>query len=532
MSKNNLKAQHPSQNIGLNKESTEMLSLLIEAVNDYAIFALDPNGIILSWNSGARRLKGYEASEVIGTHFSRFYTEADLIRNHPNFELKEALKNGSYEEEGWRVTKSGEKFWASVVITTLKDSAGVHQGFAKVTRDLTSKKIAEDKLRESEERFRLLINNVMDYAIITLDTKGNIVTWNAGAQRIKVYKPSEIIGKHFSIFYTAEDIKHGRPEMQLKIAEETGRYEEENWRLRKDGTPFWANATITAMKDENNILRGFAKITRDLTERKQSEDELQLAYQNLEERVKERTAELALAKEDAENAVASRDEFLSIASHELKTPLTSLKLQIQSRKRQLAKGNIVYFSQDTIYQMVDQDEKQINRISRLVDDMLEITHISSGKLSLDFEETDLGLLVIDVLNRFSLQLQENNITLVTNISSGIIGSWDRYKIEQIFINLLTNAVKYGENKPIEIEVKEKNNNAILSVRDHGIGIKKDDHERVFQQFERAISASSISGLGLGLYIVNKLIEYHKGTISIQSEIGKGSTFIVELPLKN
>lgn len=286
------------------------------------------------------------------------------------------------------------------------------------------------------------------------------------------------------------------------------------------------------MRDENNTLRGFAEITRDLTERKQSEDELQLAYQNLEERVEERTAELALAKEDAENAVASRDEFLSIASHELKTPLTSLKLQIQSRKRQLAKGNIGYFSQDTIYQMVDQDEKQINRISRLVDDMLEITHITSGKLSLDFEETDLGLLVIDVLNRFSLQLEENNISLVTNISSGIIGNWDRYKIEQIFINLLTNAVKYGENKPIEIEVKAKNNNAILLVRDHGIGIKKDDHERVFLQFERAISASSISGLGLGLYIVNKLIEYHKGTISIQSELSKGSTFIVELPLKN
>ena len=383
-------------------DNSEMFSLLIEAVSDYAIFALDPNGIILSWNSGARRLKGYEASEVIGTHFSRFYTEEDLSKRHPQYELTMALKNGSYQEEGWRVNKNGSHFWASVVITALKDSHGIH--------------------------------------------------------------------------------------------------------------------------------RGFAKVTRDLTERKKSEDELRLANLGLEERVKERTLELAQAKEEAEMAVASRDEFLSIASHELKTPLTSLKLQTQSRKRQIEKGLFLKLTQESFYQMVNQDEKQIKRISRLVDDMLQITHMASGKITFNFEKTDLGLLVSDILNRFSPQLEENNITLSTKISPNIVGNWDRYRLEQVVINLLTNAVKYGNNAPIEVEVKQSQDTAILLVRDFGIGIKAEDYERVFQQFERAISASTISGLGLGLYIVKKLIESHHGSISVKSELNKGSEFIVHLPL--
>lgn len=530
MSKNKALTTLDTNQIKNLSDDNGMFSLLVDAVNDYAIFALDPNGFVLSWNAGARRLKGYEASEVIGTHFSRFYTKDDLSRNHPAHELELARKNGSYEEEGWRITKNGTMFWASVVITELKDANGIHRGFAKVTRDLTSKKMAEDKLRESEECFRLLVSSVTDHAIITLDTDGNIKTWNAGAERIKGYKPEEIIGKHFSNFYISKDIEEGKPAMELRVAEAEGRYEEESWRVRKDGTLFWAHVTITAMRDENKVLRGFAKVTRDLTERKKAEDKLRTAYQTLEIRVQERTSELATAKEDAEKAVSSRDEFLSIASHELKTPLTSLKLQIQSRKRQLDKGNYSDFTPEKLSDMVIQDGKQINRISRLIDDMLEITHIASGKLNLELENTDLGVLVIDVLSRFELQFKDTEISLKTNIASDVIGKWDRYKIEQIFTNLLTNAIKYGENKPIEIDVKKENNKAILMVRDHGIGIKKEDHERVFMQFERAVSASTISGLGLGLYIVNKLVESHHGIISVSSELNQGSVFRVELPL--
>lgn len=383
-------------------ETTEMFSLLVSAVNDYAIFAMDINGHILTWNTGARRLKGYEASEIIGSHFSRFYTPEDISRKHPDFELKQAIKNGSYEEEGWRIGKNGKRFWANIVITTLYDSLGIHRGFSKVTRDLTERKIATDKL--------------------------------------------------------------------------------------------------------------------------------QSAYETLEKRVEERTAELAQAKEIAENAVKARDEFLSIASHELRTPLTSLKLQIQMRKRALAKQDFSILTLNKLKTMADDDDKQINRITRLVDDMLDITQITSGKMSIGKERTDLNLLVSDVLRRFEPQFEENKIRFKLIMEPNIYGIWDQYRIEQVFTNLLTNAIKYGDKKDIEITVKKNANFAILIVRDNGIGIKLEDHARIFQQFERAVHASDISGLGLGLYIVKKIIDSHKGTIQVESGLKKGSSFIVHLPI--
>ncbi len=513
-------------------QNQELYRLLVDAVNDYAIFALDTNGNILTWNAGARRLKGYEATEVIGTHFSRFYTKADIDRDHPQHELELALKNGSYEEEGWRVKKDGSKFWANVVITALIDAEGNHRGFAKVTRDLTSRKASEDKLKESEERFRLLVTNVQNYAIITLDPEGYIKTWNIGAQRIKGYSPNEIIGKHFSQFYTPQDIKDGKPALELKTAQTEGRYEEEGWRVKKDGSKFWANVIVTPMRDDKGILRGFAKVTRDLTERKIAADELQKAYESLEKRVEERTTQLLIAKEEAENAVKTRDEFLSIASHELKTPLTSLKLQIQMRKRHIDSGKIMTYSEEKIREIVNDEDKQINRIGRLIDDMLDITHITSGKLTLEFNETDLGKLVSDVLKRFAPQFEEKHLQVTSKVSDNIIGLWDRYRIEQVFINLLTNAMKYGESKPIEVTVKQDDAKAVLVVRDHGLGISPSDHARVFQQFERAVPASSISGLGLGLFIVKQIIESHYGNIHVESELGHGSSFIVELPLSS
>lgn len=512
-------------------EAQEMFRLLVEAVKDYAIFALDPEGNILTWNAGARRLKGYEAEEVIGSHFSQFYTDEDKNKNHPAFELEQAIKNGSYQEEGWRVAKNGTQFWASVVITSLKDSKGILRGFAKVTKDLTAHKANLDSLRESEERFRLLVSNVQDYSIITLDVDGNIKTWNLGAERIKGYSSSEIIGEHFSKFYTQEDKDSHKPENELVIATNTGKYEEESWRVRKDGSLFYANVIITAMRDETGDLKGFAKITRDLTLRKKAEDELHEAYDNLEERVKQRTVELAKAKEQAEQAVRARDVFLSIASHELKTPLTSLKLQIQMRKRNIKNGNFSQFDQSHIKNMVHDDEKQINRITRLVDDMLDINHLTSGKLSLQHDEANLGSLVQDVYRRFNAQLSSSNIEVQLDIAEDVTGIWDAYRIEQVFTNLLTNAIKYGAGKPINITVKKEADTAYLVVCDHGIGINKQDHARVFQQFERAISASSISGLGLGLYIAKQIIETHGGRINLASELGHGSEFTVELPYK-
>jgi PAS domain S-box-containing protein len=249
--------------------------LLVEAVTDYAIYMLDPTGVVASWNPGAQRFKGYRESEIIGQHFSRFYTEEDRQAGIPKRALETAANEGRFESEGWRVRKDGSQFWANVVIDPIRDSSGKLVGFAKVTRDLTERKRAEDALKLSEERFRLLVQGVTDYAIYMLDPQGRVTNWNAGAQRIKGYLADEIVGEHFSRFYTEEDRAIAMPQRALDIAATEGRFEKEGWRVRKDGTRFWANVVIDAIRDESGTVIGFAKVTRDITERREAERALE-----------------------------------------------------------------------------------------------------------------------------------------------------------------------------------------------------------------------------------------------------------------
>ncbi|MDZ4836463.1 MAG: PAS domain S-box protein [Candidatus Melainabacteria bacterium] len=289
-----------------------LFKYLVQGVKDYAIFALDPAGYIVSWNPGAQRAKGYTESEVIGKHFSIFYTPDSIAADHPQNELLAALRDGSYEEEGWRLRKSGERFWANVVITALYNEAGTHIGFAKITRDLTERKKSElltaqsvENLRQTEEVFNLLVSAVKDYAIFIMDPTGHIRTWNAGAQRIKGYLPKEIIGKHFSQFYTEEANAVKHPDFELREAIANGSYEEEGIRIRKDGTEFWASITITTILDGDRVA-GFVKVTRDLTERKNYESDLEAA------------------RDEAILANQLKSKFVASISHEIRTPLSGI----------------------------------------------------------------------------------------------------------------------------------------------------------------------------------------------------------------
>jgi PAS domain S-box-containing protein len=257
---------------GIAHEIGELHRLLVDSVQDYAIFALDTDGYILSWNAGAQRFKGYTADEIVGKHFSIFYPEAKVAEGWPEHELREAARVGRFEDEGWRIRKDGTSFWANVVITALRGEAGELLGYAKVTRDLTERRAAEEALRLSEERFRLLVTSVKDYAIFMLDPEGHVATWNEGAQRAKGYSADEIIGKHFSIFYPPEKVAERFPEYELAEAVRIGRFEDEGWRIRKDGTRFWANVVITPLYGAEHRLVGFGKVTRDLTERRASEE--------------------------------------------------------------------------------------------------------------------------------------------------------------------------------------------------------------------------------------------------------------------
>ncbi|KOX17801.1 histidine kinase [Saccharothrix sp. NRRL B-16348] len=245
--------------------------LLVDSVVDYAIFMLDATGRVMTWNAGAERIKGYSAEDIIGKHFSTFYPVEDLDARKPWYELEVAAEVGRFEDEGWRLRKDGTRFWANVVITALFEKSGRLRGFAKVTRDMTDRMRAEEALRASEERFRLLVQGVLDYAIFMLDPTGRVISWNAGAERIKGYSAEDIVGEHFSLFYPPEDLVARKPWRELEVAAEVGRFEDEGWRLRKDGTRFWANVVITALTDEAGRLRGFAKVTRDMTERRRVE---------------------------------------------------------------------------------------------------------------------------------------------------------------------------------------------------------------------------------------------------------------------
>ncbi|MGY2341766.1 PAS domain S-box protein [Pseudomonas sp. SDO5532_S415] len=249
--------------------------LLIDAVVDYAIYMIDPDGIITSWNAGARRFKGYEEAEILGQHFSRFYTDEDRQAGLPQRALDTAIREGRFEGEGWRVRKDGTHFWSHVVIDPIRDPSGRLLGFAKITRDLTDRKMAEETLKQSEQQFRLLVQSVTDYAIYMLTPDGRVSNWNPGAQRIKGYLPDEVIGKHFSMFYTPEDREAGEPLRTLDVAVREGRFENKGWRLRKDGTRFLAHVVVDPIWGDTGTLLGFAKITRDITEAAQAQQTLE-----------------------------------------------------------------------------------------------------------------------------------------------------------------------------------------------------------------------------------------------------------------
>ncbi len=261
------------------------LRLLVESQPDYAIFLLDETGHVQTWNGGARRLKGYEADEIIGRHFSVFYPPEQVAEGVPEQILESARRTGRHEAEGWRVRKDGTRFWADVVITALRDEHGAFVGFGKVTRDLTSRQLATEQLRTTAsellvanadlEQFRLLIMNVRDYAIFLLDMSGHIRTWNPGAENIKGYTADEVIGRHFELFYTEPARARQHPAHELEVAARVGRFEEEGWRVRKDGSLFWANVVISALRDARGSLIGFAKVTRDLTERREAQRRLE-----------------------------------------------------------------------------------------------------------------------------------------------------------------------------------------------------------------------------------------------------------------
>ena len=488
--------------------------LLVQTVRDYAIFALDPKGYILTWNEGARRLKGYEASEIIGKHFSKFYPREDIENGKPPWELEIAVREGKYEEEGWRVRKDGSLFWANVVITTLRDDNGNVVGFAKVTRDLTDRRRADEALRASEERFRLLITSMKDYGIFMLDPDGRVASWNPGAEVIYGYTGEEVSGRHFSAFYPPEDIAAGKPQWELEVATRAGRFEEEGWRIRKDGQRFWVGVVITALHDEAGRLIGFAKVVRDLTERRAAH---------------ERAIDDARRIAEVESANRTKSEFLAAMSHELRTPLNAIG------------GYTELMEVGVSGPLTERQHEYLNRIRNsqqhllgIITDLLNYSRIEAGQLTYDIAPTSVHLMVDTVAPLVEPQAAAKDIRLDhENCATDVVARADRGKAEQIILNLLGNAVKFTPSGGrISVSCSAQGDRALVTVKDSGPGIPAEKQAAIFEPFVQLgrTLTSPHEGTGLGLPISRDLARAMKGDVTVKSDGRTGSTFTLSLPL--
>jgi len=354
----------------------------------------------------------------------------------------------------------------------------------------------------SEERYRLLVDSVRDYAIFVLDANGTVRSWNAGAQAIKGWAASEIIGRPTSVFYPLADRELGKPGRLLAEAAERGTVHDQGERVRKDGSTFWADVTVTALKDEKGGLIGYGKVTRDLTERKKAE-------------------QLRLELAQARAAIDLRDDFLSIASHELKTPLAAMHLALEGIRRQLKEpGHVARFQT-----AIDANHK----LTALVDSLLDASAMAGGRLVLQKGRCDLAAIVAGAVESFRPAAAAQGCAVEARIAGPVPGDFDPVRLGQVVTNLLGNAAKYAPNTPIEVELSSGPGHALLTVRDHGPGIAKEDRERVFGRFEHGQGFRDWGGLGLGLYAARQIVEGHGGTITAHEAQGGGALLAVRLP---
>ncbi|EDM37142.1 PAS [Pedobacter sp. BAL39] len=478
--------------------SHQRLLKMVEEIEDYAIVLLDENGNIENWNKGAQKIKGYTAAEIIGKNFSIFYTEADLIDNLPTKLINEAARNEKVTNEGWRIRKDGTRFWGSVLITAIHNEGQVI-GFTKIIRDMTAIKETEDALRKSEDRYHKMISEVVDYAIVLLDAEGNIENWNKGAERIKGYLPAEIIGRNFRLFYPPEDRKNKVPDQIIATARDQGRAQQDGWRVRKDGTLFWGSVTITALYDDEGIVTGFSKVTRDLTEKRKSEK----AHEEHMLDLSRRNSEL--------------EQFTYIASHDLQEPLRTISSFNELLKEQ-------YYEQldDDGRMFTDMIEQSADRMRNLIHGLLDYTRIGTRK---SLTEVNCNAVVQDIEKDLYKLISETNTTIISHPLPVLLGL--KMELIQLFQNLISNAIKYRKKNlapVIEIRAEEHLEHWQFSLSDNGIGMDQRYIHKIFMIFQRLHNRDEYKGNGIGLANCKKIAELHKGDIWVHSVLGEGSTF--------
>jgi PAS domain S-box-containing protein len=490
----------------------QRLELLVSAVTDYAIYMLSPGGHISSWNAGAQRFKGYTADEVIGKHFSMFYSEEDRNAGIPEKALRTALREGRFENEGWRVRKDGSRFRASVVIDRILDQAGRLVGYAKITRDITERWNALQALRQSERQFRLLVQGVTDYAIYMLSPTGTVASWNAGAQHIKGYLAHEIIGNNFSRFYTEDDRNAGLPAAALETARRTGHFESEGWRLRKDGSRFWAQVVIDAIYGDDGALAGFAKITRDITEKRQAAAALEQANATLfqlqkMEAIGKLTGGIA---HDFNNLLAVIVSGLDLLA--MQSPQAGTARVLDSMQRAASRGasltqQLLAFARK---QPLQPGMHDVNRLIRDFEIVLRRAIEPSAALELRLAP-DLRPALIDDA-RFESAL----LNLVVNARDAMPTGGS--------IIIATENLLPGMPRPLSVAPGEM---VRVTIADNGAGMSADVAQRAFDPFFTTKEAGT--GSGLGLSQVYGFVRQSGGDVVIDSTPGKGTTVTLYLP---
>lgn len=482
--------------------------LLVEGVVDYAICMLDPGGRVISWNAGAQRIKGYTPLEILGEHFRKFYPPEAQEAALPERSLETARREGRFEADGWRIRKDGTKFLASVVIDAIYENGSLI-GFAKITRDITERQKAQLDLAESEARFRMLVGGVTDYALYMLDPIGTITNWNAGGERIKGYTADEIVGQHFSRFYSEGDRASGKPARALEIARTAGRYEEEGWRVRKDGTFFWASVIIDPIRDDSGNLVGFAKITRDISERREAQLKLEKVQKQLAESQK----------------MDALGQLTGGVAHDFNNLLMIVSGNIQSLKKAVANDPKTARALGAI-------EVAIQRGASLTRQLLTFSRrqsVNPGTINVAGRIKS----VQDVLNSGL----GGTVSLLVDIEPDV---WpvavDVTEFETALINTVVNArdaMPQGGSvtikaKNIKIEEGEhKGDHVAITIEDNGVGIPEDVVSKVFEPFFTTKPVGK--GTGLGLSQVHGFAHQAGGTVSLSSELGKGTSITICLP---
>jgi PAS domain S-box-containing protein len=496
------------------KRQKDLLELILASMSDGVVVA-DKNGKFLLFNPAAEQILGLGATDATPDQWvDRYgvYHPDGLTPYGPNeLPLARAIRGEAVDSVEIFVRHAGKPDGALVSITgrPLKDDRGVLRGGVVVMHDVTVQRHAEKGLRQSEERFRLLVSEVTDYGILMLDPEGRIASWNAGAERIKGYRSQEIIGKHFSCFYSKEDVEAGKPGYELKTANERGRFEDEGWRVRKDGSQFWANVVITALHDEDGRLRGFAKVTRDITDQRRTQEQLMRA------------------KEEAERASKFKDQFLSTMSHELRTPLNAVL------------GFSDLLADERYGPLNDRQRRYVGHIHtggkhllKLISDILDLSKIEAGRMELTHEDVTVASAFTEVISALYPLAEKKSQVLLQQVEPNLHLRADSMRFKQILMNLTGNAIKFTpEGGRIELSAVRAGNQVQIKVHDNGSGIPPEQQKRIFEAFFRLReTGTATEGTGLGLAITARLVELHGSKLGIDSRPGEGASFYFSLPL--